>query len=104
VVEEGEVVGELRRGSRSRGGEGLVEDGYGWSVMLDGRGGRVRECLQRALKLVSVAFVGLALPLPTFSLGFWKSFFFSFLAFADLPMVAGDTTVQRDNCGQRWTY
>jgi hypothetical protein len=45
--------------------------------------------LHCALKLVSVKFSGLAFPRPTFSFGFAKSFFFSFLALADLPIIAG---------------
>lgn len=36
---------------------------------------------------MSVALLAFAFALPTFNLGFWKSFFFSFFALADLPII-----------------
>lgn len=50
---------------------------------------RLVELLHCALKLVSVKLSGFALPRPTLSFGLTKSFFFSFLALADLPIVSG---------------
>ena len=50
--------------------------------------------LHCALKLVSVKLSGLALPLPTLSFGFTKSFFFSFLALADLPIADSDSCLE----------
>lgn len=41
-----------------------------------------------ALKLVSVAFAAFGLVLPTLSLTFWKSFFFSFFFLALEPILS----------------
>lgn len=46
-----------------------------------------REGIPLDLKLVSVKLDAFALALPTFSLGFWKSFFFSFFFLVLEPIL-----------------
>lgn len=49
---------------------------------------RNAQNLHFALKLVSVKLSALGFVLPTFSFGFWKSFFFSFFLFALEPILS----------------
>ena len=57
------------------------------SVSYCSNGMSIAKDLHFAAKLVSVAFVFFGRALPTFNLGFWKSFAFSFFFFDEAPIL-----------------